>query len=1224
MPTPFAKRFAAMVALGVLLAIPASASAAESHAFKETLGSAAQPSFVKSTGLAVDQASGDPLVIDETAGTVSRFKANGEPEPFSALGTNVIDGKVGADKTPQEGLSFIDPRVEQIAIDESAGPGKGNIYVTQYTTKLVDVFAPTGAYLGQLSEFKQGLAAEGALKGFGEICGVAVDSSGAVYVGDLGRGEVHKFSPAASPVVNADNKANFALAHVCMLAAGAGPTAGFLFAGELDIFGGKGHILKLDAGTGAQKYVVSEGEYLTLSVDLGSGHVYGVPKEGLVKDFDATGASSATLLDSFGGTVDVVLGVAVNGTTGDVYLARFKNPHIEVWETISLPEAFTEAVTGVGPEEATLHGKVSAAGGPSTSCKFEYTTEAKFKKEEFTGAKSAACVPPGPFTGSSLESVSATIANLSPGTPYVFRVVAIGKGTNNGEALGFTTLGPTIAEEEAGNITASEAQITGSVNPNGKATSFAVEYVSAAAFEESEYATATSIPVPARAIGSGSAPVAISQQLSSLAEATDYHFRLVATNPDATSHGEDKTFTTFAQPPSGLPDGRAFELVSPPLKLGEVTPPEPEGELGASCTECLPGVNNPTMPMQARPDGGAIAFEGQAFSGGTAVGANEYQAARGAGGWASADLSGAQFAADGGFRAFSSDLSRGVLAQSEPALSPQAPVGPEGRAFSNLYLWEGGALAPLVTSEPPSRSPGGGGGASFLPVFAGANAGTGAAAPFSHVIFEANDALIVEEPGLAPAAPKVGPSTCKAIAAECDLYEWVGGELRLVNVLPGNAAAVAGVIGAGHMLAPLPGFEAPDTDNAISADGRRIFWSDNSGQLYVRIDGEETREIEDGGRFLTAAADGSRVLLNDGCLYSVQAEGCEAQIGGPSTFQGILGASEDLSRVYFVDKAALTGSEENGNEETAMVGAFNLYAWSEAGGTSFIGRLLEEDNASSGTNGSMGTWKATPGNRTAQVSADGEYLAFMSGAALTGYDNTVAGGKKCGKGGSAAACPETFEYAAGARELVCASCDPSGERPLGRSNLSLIRKANATAPFPQPHNLTDNGEGRIFFESQDALSPKDTNGHIQDVYEWEPNGVGTCAKAGGCVFLISSGHSLNDSMFVDATPSGDDAFFITRERLVPSDQDDFLDLYDARVGSGIEVPETAPCEGEGCKGPVTEAPAQPSAGSSSFVGPGNQKPAKAKQKAQKKKHHKKKHKRHQRRRAGHHRVGGAK
>jgi hypothetical protein len=82
-------------------------------------------------------------------------------------------------------------------------------------------------------------------------------------------------------------------------------------------------------------------------------------------------------------------------------------------------------------------------------------------------------------------------------------------------------------------------------------------------------------------------------------------------------------------------------------------------------------------------------------------------------------------------------------------------------------------------------------------------------------------------------------------------------------------------------------------------------------------------------------------------------------------------------------------------------------------------------------------------------------------------------------------------------------------------------------------------------------------------------------------------------MFVDSTPSGDDAFFITRERLLASDQNEQLDLYDARAphvpGEVLGFPEgePVPCGGESCKGPLSSPPAAEAPASSIFAGPGN-------------------------------------
>ena len=99
------------LALAGLLA-PASASALE-HPFLENFGAANQPSFTEAEGLAVDQSTGDLLVIDAGnrepgEGTLSRWEENGAPAEFSALGSNVI-----------EGLTFKFPEEVQVAVDKA-------------------------------------------------------------------------------------------------------------------------------------------------------------------------------------------------------------------------------------------------------------------------------------------------------------------------------------------------------------------------------------------------------------------------------------------------------------------------------------------------------------------------------------------------------------------------------------------------------------------------------------------------------------------------------------------------------------------------------------------------------------------------------------------------------------------------------------------------------------------------------------------------------------------------------------------------------------------------------------------------------------------------------------------------------------------------------------------------------------------------------------------------
>jgi hypothetical protein len=1310
------------LALGACLLVSASASAS-GFVHTEEFGSAAQPSVAKPRALAVDPVSGDLLVVDvhevsptEFTGTISRYNPDGTAANFSALGTNVIDGEgsgppcappsVECDGAPQHKLSFgfANPREVQIAIAPpgAAGGTEGDIYVTQprNSLNLIDTFAPSGEYLGQLTASSEGA--------FGITTGVAVDPAGAVYVSDLTHAKIHKYAPAANPVTNANNTANFARTSAATLAAGAGSTGGSIFSAK---FGSEP--VKLNSSSGAEECKVSSGESLSLAVNRENGHLFSAT-ESQVTEYEGTCAPEAEPRPGFS-PGSGIRGIAVNGDAGLVYVSREGNPKIEVWEEVKVPTPTTLPPSPVGATSATLRGEVNPNGQPLSECFFEWGESTAYPNAAPCEAPDAAEVG----AGSTPVAVHATIA-LEGGTTYHAQLVA---GNANGSAEGgdvkFTTAGPQVRGTEAREVAATTAKIAANVDPNGEQSGFHVEYLSEAAYlsnpEADRFAGAARAPLtdrqlPATIEGTGNleagsatvtgvlasagkfgvgdviagpgipaettvkaispgelklsqqasatatgaaltatGPEAVTQLISGLAPQTAYRFRVVAENGAAVTEGQAKRLLTAALPEApetcpnaatrqgfaaALPDCRAYEMVSPTHKAGEVIPPEPSTQLGGSCSslECLPGINNQPLPMQSSPSGEGVLYSGQPFASGLAALPNDYLSGRGAGGWSWESQSPPTMT--GTWEAFSTDLSRGIAHQVEPTLAPAAPSR-GGKGFANLYLRaSGGTFEPLLSEEPPHRDPGfvNASANAFQIRYAGANAGTGAVGAFTHVLVEANDVLTAAVPLIAPEAPEPGEVGEECTLSPCDLYEWSGGGLALVNVLPGNAAAAGeSAIGAGRLLGGVALYEAPDVDNAISADGSKVFWSsEETGHVYARIDANRTLEIPGPASckgevaksqracFLTASADGASVLLANGEIYALNGAGSAYEASadltaGEGGFEGILGAAADLSRVYFLDSAALTGGEANAIGEEAEEGALNLYAWRTGGATRFIGRLVAEDN-SFGTNGRYGAWHASPADRTAQVSPDGRYLAFMSKAPLSGYDNARSGGGTCKQ--LEVACFEVFEYAADTATLSCASCNPSGQRPVGQSNLSLLRPGFGSPQYRQPANLSPQGGGRLFFESQDALVPQDTNGAIQDVYEWEPQGVGGCAKAGGCVALISSGHSENDSMFMDASENGNDAFFITRQQLLAGDGDHQLDLFDARVNGGFpEAAAEAPCAGEACRGPLAEAPASPSAASQSFTGPGNPKPARKQKKAHRKK---KKHKRA----ASHKRGGG--
>jgi hypothetical protein len=569
--------------------------------------------------------------------------------------------------------------------------------------------------------------------------------------------------------------------------------------------------------------------------------------------------------------------------------------------------------------------------------------------------------------------------------------------------------------------------------------------------------------------------------------------------------------------------------------------------------------------MQSAPGGDSLAFAGYAFSPGEGAAVfNSYLSRRSASGWQTTAMSPALLDTKGGLHlAYDSGLGEGVISQpSSPRLAPGAPAG-----YANLYRQSAadpGALTPLIDAPPPNRGAGG-----LSLEYAGASP------DFSCQLFAANDALTGEVPGVAPAPPDPG-STGR------DLYESCEGRLRLLNVAPGNGSVLAE-----------PSFASASPDaHGVSADGSRVFF-EAGGTVYVRVDGTQTREVAE-GEFLTANPEGTKVLLEDGTLWMSNGAGAYEQAvdltGGEGGFLGIAGASADLSKIYFLDTAALAAGAEAGNCTKASSSAesaireeeregkvppgrgCNLYLYEAGAPIRFIATLLATDGGG-GAEG-LADWAAVAGKRTAEASPSGRYLAFGSTVRLTGYDNVGPCEKVTVEEETVlvdAPCNEAFLYDSASGRLLCASCNPSGEAPRGHSTLRRIGGAGDWQP--QPRYLTDSG--RLFFDSQDRLSPRDSNGKVEDVYEYEPQGVGSCARAGGCVALISPGTGTVDSNFLAMSEDGSDAFFTSRERLVAKDTDGLIDVYDARVGGGFasESETTRPeCQGEACQ-PPPAAPA---------------------------------------------------
>ncbi len=847
--------------------------------------------------------------------------------------------------------------------------------------------------------------------------------------------------------------------------------------------------------------------------------------------------------------------------------------------------ARTEAPTNVTGTGGTMNGTVRPEGEAIEECFFEYGGQGH--ESEFK-APCAQTVP----TDESAHPVSAQVSGLTPGTYYRYRlVIKQASGVTNGQSELLFTTGPTLVYERAQAVESESGALTGKLFRNKEPTEYHFEYGLTDSYGSST-PTFTLAPEDLKP-GEQEKPVVVAETITGLTPSTAYHWRLVLVSAGGSIVGPDRIFTTRPPTPAprtdcpnqeyrtgfstDLPDCRAYELVSPPKKTGNVFVPN---GLQGSCMLCLPGELSNPVPMQSAPDGNTMTYQGDPFGPNLSASPNQYLARRGATGWETESLSPPKVTGNeyGGYKGISPDLGRGVVYQSSrKQISPAAPVG-----FANLYFREGnGEFQPLITTAPPSYQPRD---ERFALLFQGANVGNGSVPGYTDLIFTANDALTGAVPNVAPAAPAVEES-------ESNLYQWQGGKLTLVNVLPGNTQAQANA-----KLAASP------FDHSISDDGSHVFWTSND-ELFVRIDGTETQKILDGGEFLGASADGSEALLSDGCLYSLADESCKDELTeGKGEITGLLGSAQNLSHIYFVATQVLAGTNSEG--KTPVDGKINLYVW-ENGTTTFIRSYVEEGQGQASETTAR-AWRRVYTQRFAQVTDDGNFLAFSWAPHLTNYDNE---GPCEGNFGTLefydGPCLEVYVYAAAKHRLSCASCNyVTGQTPLALSNLSRPREGTLMAAIKLPGNLARSGGGRLFFESQDTLVPQDRNGHIRDVYEWVPEGMEGCSDSRGCQSLISSGTSPTDASFVDSSPDGRNAYFVTRQQLLPQDQDELLDLYDARIDGGFADTTPIPCRGEeACRGPAAEAPAVQTPSSSTFAGPGN-----PKTKPKKKKHkHKKKH-----------------
>jgi hypothetical protein len=801
-------------------------------------------------------------------------------------------------------------------------------------------------------------------------------------------------------------------------------------------------------------------------------------------------------------------------------------------------------------------------------------------------------------------------------------------------------------------VNSSEVIVRGWVNPKGLS-------LSDCHFEwGATPAHGQTVPCEA-SIPSDSEEHLVSARIKGLSPTTTYHAVLVVSNVDGTDTGEDFPFRTLAAPAplscangdslgaGQLPDCRAWEMVSPLDKNG--------GEVLRDSSRTQAAVGETLgLPMAV----GFASLSGFGDVAGSSI-ATDYLAQRstdpdpGNQGWTTHAVLPVQpqqtylagiAGTEGHYELFNADLTLGDLSFPAAVRTVDGPH-PNVDLLANQYRRDdprtpGAGIYRLLSDAPTTIQTEERGLGGLFKNIQASSSFSGASADFQHILFRSG-----------------APHTADAPSSGVSIYEWENGVERLVSRVPGSGASCddsGGVpcepasdasIGEGPIQ---PAY----VHDVISRDGERVFFKGHCSAgpcgLYERIAHHETVRIDvsertdcaedptcggDGvpdsvsdpmapgsGVFWDASADGTRAFFttSDALTDDASADGrpklymydaTKAPTApdnltfiskGGGEVEGVLGASQDGTAVYFADLYSLLPDVHQGQH--------NIFLWRDGSpGLSYVGTVP-----------GVSVRYDTPGQVAfspleSRVSPDGSRLLFASGSGqgLTGYDQGP-----CETQGPEADCQELYVYDRDASsrtsaQLICVSCNPTGAPAVSEASVH-VRDSTGGATTTQRITSALSSDGHYaFFSSGDPLVASDTNGR-SDAYEFD--------LTTGQVHLLSSGESPGDSFFLEASGDGHDVFFATREALSGWDQATANDLYDARIGGGFPEPPplAASCQGDACQPPPV-ALNDPTPASAAFKGAGNKvgkcKRQKTSKKAQKKsrkaacrkKHHRKHH-----------------
>ncbi len=1145
-------RLRGLLLAGLVVVLFASMSGSASAAFTYTFAGDLEPS-----GGAFGSLDANSVAVDN---------ANGDTYVASSSGVDVFETSTGAQLASLDGsltpAGSYNPTA--VAVNEATG----DVYVVDDGNNVVDVFDGAGSYVCQITGSPTPSASEcngvagsddTSTHGFNGPRGIEVEqATGDVYVLNAAEGAVEVFGPGGAYLRQISLESiptGFSEGSTRGLAVDAVNGDVYLsdsLGGDVYVFNAAGEYVTTWSGanTPARSF---GGGFVSVTADDTTGEVYVTDSAHQVTDiFSPSGEYLTQIPES---SLEGV-GTTVDQASGNVYISDNAEHVVFIFDAVPVPDVTTEAASNVLPTSATLNGTVNPDGLPITSCVFEYGTRTSY-------GQSVPCAQT-PGSGSGPVAVSADVSGLQEGATYHFRLVA---ENANGRNRGFdeevtAPAAPTIDSATDVNLGVSSVDLRAAINPHAAPSTYRFEYGTSTAY-------GTSIPVPDGTIAPGLTDRTVLQHVSGLLANTTYHWRVVARNLAGVTTGSDHTFI-YSTSGGGLPNGRAYEMVTPPAKNAAQAGDVP-----------IAGI-----PPDVSADGSRVMMVStQCFGNAVSCPADEsgragtpYEFTRTSDGWATTAL------APPATR-FDRNTREKVSADGGTALfmMPTPPMGEE-----DWYARKpDGSFVDIGPTSPPA--------AGFISVPLPTDQRLGTTADLSHIVYE---------------SPRLWPFGASGELVG-NLYEYVGegnAAPSLVGV-SGGAGSTDLISNCGERLG-YGGTGGVQPYGGMSADGRTVFFTVapcasgsgvNTGvevpaeELYARIDESRTVPISarsplectgatgclasppGDSNFIGASNDGSRAFFLDtqqltdgasedshsgdnakGCSQTTGVNGCnlyeydfanpagrnltavsagDTSGGGPRV-QGVLAISADGSHVYFVARGVLTGAA-NERGQTARDGAENMYVFERdashpEGRVAFIASLPESDDEQ----GHEHVWAGNP--LVEDVTPDGRYLVFTSRAALTA-DASGSTGRS-----------QVFRYDALTGDLVRISIGEGGFNDNGNAG---VGNASIVAPYryhlgsPRGNPTMSDDGSYVFFESPVGLTPEALDdvqipgeegaaieggpAYAENVYEWHE----------GHVYLLSDGRDVSGTTSAfcqhqssvclfgsDAT--GANVFFTTGDSLV--------------------------------------------------------------------------------------------